>query len=93
WFTSFVVQIYHNPVVVRACLIVLIKLYRLGSQSQKLKLKWLIMMIAILDFAVGAMENYGLVTYRKTVLLYDDQNSAASNKQRVATIVAHELTY
>lgn len=41
-------------------------------------------MIAIPDFAAGAMENYGLVTYRETALLYDDQHSAASNKQRVS---------
>jgi puromycin-sensitive aminopeptidase len=40
-------------------------------------------MIAIPDFAAGAMENYGLVTYRETALLYDDQHSAAANKQRV----------
>lgn len=40
-------------------------------------------MIAIPDFAAGAMENYGLVTYRESALLYDDQHSAAANKQRV----------
>lgn len=40
-------------------------------------------MIAIPDFAFGAMENYGLVTYRETALLYDEQHSAAVNKQRV----------
>ncbi|XP_062097256.1 aminopeptidase M1-like isoform X2 [Humulus lupulus] len=50
-------------------------------------------MVAIPDFAFGAMENYGLVTYRETALLYDDQNSAAANKQRVATVVAHELAH
>ncbi|CAA3003859.1 aminopeptidase M1 [Olea europaea subsp. europaea] len=50
-------------------------------------------MIAIPDFAAGAMENYGLVTYRETALLYDDMHSAASNKQRVATVVAHELAH
>ncbi|KAF5748340.1 Aminopeptidase M1 isoform 1 [Tripterygium wilfordii] len=50
-------------------------------------------MIAIPDFAAGAMENYGLVTYRETALLYDDQHSAAANKQRVATVVAHELAH
>ena len=43
-------------------------------------------MIAIPDFAAGAMENYGLVTYRETALLYDDQHSAAANKQRVICI-------
>ncbi|XP_022732453.1 aminopeptidase M1-like isoform X2 [Durio zibethinus] len=50
-------------------------------------------MVAIPDFAAGAMENYGLVTYRETALLYDDQHSAAANKQRVATVVAHELAH
>ncbi|XP_073141982.1 aminopeptidase M1 [Henckelia pumila] len=50
-------------------------------------------MIAIPDFAAGAMENYGLVTYRETALLYDDKHSAAANKQRVAIVVAHELAH
>ncbi|KAL3851044.1 hypothetical protein ACJIZ3_012926 [Penstemon smallii] len=49
-------------------------------------------MIAIPD-AVGAMENYGLVTYRETTLLYDDKHSAAANKQTVAIVVAHELAH
>ncbi|KAI5383232.1 hypothetical protein KIW84_070586 [Lathyrus oleraceus] len=49
--------------------------------------------IAISDFAAGAMENYGLVTYRETALLYDDQHSAAANKKRVAIVVAHELAH
>ncbi|KAG8375703.1 hypothetical protein BUALT_Bualt10G0128100 [Buddleja alternifolia] len=49
--------------------------------------------VAIPDFAAGAMENYGLVTYRETALLYDDKHSAAANKQRVATVVAHELAH
>ncbi|XP_043718554.1 aminopeptidase M1 [Telopea speciosissima] len=50
-------------------------------------------MVAIPDFAAGAMENYGLVTYRETALLYDEQHSAAVNKQRVAIVVAHELAH
>ncbi|XP_062159287.1 aminopeptidase M1-like [Alnus glutinosa] len=50
-------------------------------------------MVAIPDFAFGAMENYGLVTYRETALLYDDQHSAASNKQRVVIVVTHELAH
>ncbi|OAY26889.1 aminopeptidase M1 isoform X1 [Manihot esculenta] len=50
-------------------------------------------MIAVPDFAAGAMENYGLVTYRETALLFDDKHSAAANKQRVATVVAHELAH
>lgn len=45
-------------------------------------------MIAIPDFAAGAMENWGLVTYRDTALLYDPKTSTANNKQRVAVVVA-----
>ncbi|KAI5404022.1 variant 2, AP-1 complex subunit mu-1-like [Lathyrus oleraceus] len=48
-------------------------------------------MIAIPDFAAGAMENYGLVTYQETFLLFDDQHSSVANKQWVAIVVAHEL--
>lgn len=40
-------------------------------------------MVAIPDFVGGAMENYGLVTYQETALLYDDRLSSASNKQSV----------
>ena len=43
-------------------------------------------MVAIPDFAAGAMENYGLVTYRESALLYDEKNSAAKNKQRVRSL-------
>ncbi|XP_028616244.1 glutamyl aminopeptidase [Grammomys surdaster] len=49
--------------------------------------------IAIPDFGTGAMENWGLVTYRETNLLYDPQLSASSNQQRVASVVAHELVH
>ncbi|CAI9093746.1 OLC1v1029307C1 [Oldenlandia corymbosa var. corymbosa] len=50
-------------------------------------------MVAIPDFAGGAMENYGLVTYRETVLLYDEEHSAAAEKQTIATVLAHELAH
>lgn len=43
-------------------------------------------MISIPDFQAEAMENYGLVAYRETVLLYDDQHSSAANKQQVLDI-------
>ncbi|NWR66197.1 AMPE aminopeptidase, partial [Bucorvus abyssinicus] len=49
--------------------------------------------IAIPDFGTGAMENWGLITYRETNLLYDPDESATSNKQRVAAVVAHELVH
>lgn len=50
-------------------------------------------MIAIPDFSAGAMENWGLITYRETAMLYDPAVSAASNKQRVVVVVAHELAH
>lgn len=39
------------------------------------------------------MENWGLITYRETALLYDPKFSSNSNKERVATIIAHELAH
>nr|XP_027218923.1 aminopeptidase N-like [Penaeus vannamei] len=50
-------------------------------------------MIAIPDFSAGAMENWGLITYRETAMLYDPVVSAASNKQYVVAVVAHELAH
>ncbi|XP_037441024.1 aminopeptidase M1-C-like [Triticum dicoccoides] len=50
-------------------------------------------MVAIPDFAAGAMENYGLVTYREVALLFDDKSSSASSKQNIAITVAHELAH
>ncbi|VAI17678.1 unnamed protein product [Triticum turgidum subsp. durum] len=43
-------------------------------------------MVAIPDFAAGAMENYGLVTYREVAFLFDDKSSSASSKQNVSII-------
>lgn len=39
------------------------------------------------------MENWGLITYRETALLYDPRFSSNANKERVATIIAHELAH
>jgi len=50
-------------------------------------------MIAIPDFASGAMENWGAITYRESALLVDEANSSLSNKQWVALVVAHELAH
>lgn len=49
--------------------------------------------IAIPDFAAGAMENWGAITYRETALLYDPENSAAQAKQRILEVVAHEMAH
>ena len=48
--------------------------------------------IAIPDFAAGAMENLGLVTYRETALLVPEDSSQAE-RQRVVTVVAHETAH
>nr|XP_026494516.1 aminopeptidase N-like [Vanessa tameamea] len=50
-------------------------------------------MFAIPDFAAGAMENWGLITYRETALLYDKDASSFVNKERIAEVVAHELAH
>ncbi|XP_061077243.1 aminopeptidase Ey-like [Conger conger] len=49
--------------------------------------------IALPDFYFGAMENWGLVTYRETNLLYDPIMSSNANKERTASIIAHELAH
>lgn len=50
-------------------------------------------MVAIPDFSAGAMENWGLVTYRVVDVLYDERTSGAAAKQRVAEVVQHELAH
>lgn len=41
----------------------------------------------------GAMENWGLVTYRETTLLVDKDNSSSAARQYVALVVGHELAH
>lgn len=50
-------------------------------------------MVAVPDFAAGAMENWGLVTYRVVDLLLDEKTSSATTKKRVAEVVQHELAH
>ncbi|CAF4523515.1 unnamed protein product [Rotaria sp. Silwood1] len=50
-------------------------------------------MIAIADFGSGAMENWGLATFRETYLLVDPYTSTQKTKQDVALVVAHELAH
>ncbi|XP_048251053.1 glutamyl aminopeptidase-like [Haliotis rufescens] len=49
--------------------------------------------VAVPDFSGGAMENWGLVIYRETALLYDPQVSSSSNKYMVTLIMAHEIAH
>lgn len=49
--------------------------------------------LALPDFSAGAMENWGLVTYREAYLLVDPDNTALDTKRLVATVIAHELAH
>ena len=48
--------------------------------------------IALPDFSAGAMENWGLVTYREVYLVVDE-NSTFASRQQVALVIAHELAH
>ncbi|XP_076438567.1 glutamyl aminopeptidase-like [Babylonia areolata] len=49
--------------------------------------------VAVPDFSGGAMENWGLVIYRESSLLFDPLVSSSSNKYMVSLIVAHEISH
>ncbi|KAG0676788.1 Aminopeptidase 2 mitochondrial [Pichia californica] len=50
-------------------------------------------MVGIHDFSAGAMENWGLITYRMVDLLFDESKSTLDTKLRVSEVVAHELAH
>jgi puromycin-sensitive aminopeptidase len=50
-------------------------------------------LVAVPDFAFGAMENLGCVTFRETALLVDREAAARGDLERVADVVAHELAH
>ncbi len=50
-------------------------------------------LIALPDFASGAMENWGCITFREHALLVDPHNTSLATKQYVAMVVAHELAH
>jgi len=47
-------------------------------------------LLAIPDFAAGAMENLGAITFRETALLVDETAASHAELERVADVVAHE---
>lgn len=49
--------------------------------------------IAVPDFSAGAMENWGLITYREIALLVDPDNTSLAMKEYIATVIAHELSH
>jgi tricorn protease interacting factor F2/3 len=49
--------------------------------------------IALPDFASGAMENWGAITFREAAVLFDPKTSSTSTKQYLAEVVSHELAH
>lgn len=50
-------------------------------------------LVAIPDFEAGAMENWGLLTFREETLLYDGNTSSVADRKLVTKIIAHELAH
>ena len=50
-------------------------------------------MVAIPEFSAGAMENWGLILYRETSLIYNKLVNTLRVKQWVTVVVAHELAH
>ena len=50
-------------------------------------------LVAIPDFAFGAMENFGCVTFREVLLLLDPQQATQAERVRVADVIAHEIAH
>ncbi|NXL67510.1 LCAP aminopeptidase, partial [Chordeiles acutipennis] len=50
-------------------------------------------LVAIPDFQSGAMENWGLVTFRETTLLFDSNTSSIRDKKLITAVIAHELAH
>lgn len=65
----------------------------MGSQLSKMTSVLVSDQIALPDFSAGAMENWGLITYRETALLYNPHASSNGDKEWVATVISHELAH
>ncbi|KAF8011554.1 hypothetical protein BT93_J1990 [Corymbia citriodora subsp. variegata] len=50
-------------------------------------------MVAVPEFAGGAMENYGLIIYRENDMLHDELQSTAAKKQRITVVAMHEVAH
>ncbi|XP_070558838.1 aminopeptidase N-like [Ptychodera flava] len=50
-------------------------------------------MVAIPQFAAGAMENWGLVLYREERMLFDEDVDFASKQQSIARVIGHEIVH
>ena len=50
-------------------------------------------LLAIPEFATGAMENWGAITFRENALLFYPEKSSKATLQRIASIIAHEIAH
>ena len=49
--------------------------------------------VALPDFSSGAMENWGLITYREIALLADPKTTSISSRHYIAMVISHELAH
>nr|AVD96937.1 putative APN-1 [Nilaparvata lugens] len=61
--------------------------YKIEGEMEKMD------QIAVPDFDAGAMENWGLVTYRESGLLYDEKLTSTETKRNILMVIAHEFTH
>ena len=50
-------------------------------------------LIAIPDFAFGAMENWGAITFRENLLLHYPEITSKSGEERICEVIAHEIAH
>jgi len=50
-------------------------------------------LVAVPNFAAGAMENVGLVTFRESLILIEEEKASAADRMRSQTVIAHELAH
>lgn len=50
-------------------------------------------LIAVPDFAAGAMENWGAITFRESLLLYHPKRSSTRTKRLIAEVISHEIAH
>jgi len=50
-------------------------------------------LIAVPDFAYGAMENWGAITFRENLLLHDPSTTSRADEERICEVIAHEIVH
>ncbi|MGM0453707.1 MAG: M1 family aminopeptidase [Thermodesulfobacteriota bacterium] len=50
-------------------------------------------LIAVPDFAFGAMENWGAITFRENLILFDPETTDIDGEERICEVIAHEIAH